>query len=260
MKRETWISSLVGAMLGFFAGWCACGCLITGFNLRIDRPGYLLLAIGAAALICGLAFSLRRGGWLVPGLGAVWGYALWKQGLAWKQLLLVVYRISHIYNLAYGWPVLKLAAGGWEGEIADLPLQVLGGFVAAVCCRTVCRGKKTWPAVAAAVVPLVLCLVVTNTVPDEKWLFGLLVCLSLLVLTAAVRRSSSLQSVRLILLTVLPVSMFLGCLFQGIPREGYVNKSEEFRQRILKWAESVPARAEGTVQQIGTAVSGSSGD
>lgn len=260
MKTEKWIPSLAGGLLGFLTGWCACQCMITGLGLAISRPDHLWMVILAAALICALAFAFRKGGWIIPCLGAVWLFRLWKQGEAWNQLLQLIYRLSQIYHWAYGVPVLKLTQEGWNGGIADLPMQVLGSIVAWIVCRTVCRGRHTWPGVAVGVIPLVLCLVVTNTVPEEKWLLGLLLGIILLVLTAAVRRSSPYQAVRLMLITALPVAAFVSCLFLGIPKETYVNKSVEIREKILAWAENIPAGAEGAAQQITTAVTGSSGE
>lgn len=246
--------------MGFFTGSCACWCLITGFALPIARPEELWLAWGLTAVLCSAACCFRRGSWAVLGLGTLWLGWLWKQGEAWDQLLQLIFRISHVYRLAYGTPELNFTGGSWNAGIADLPLQVLGSIICVLCCHTVCRGRRTWPALAAGALPLVLCLVVINTVPEETWLFGLLLCLTVLLLTAAVRRSSALQAARLVLLTLLPTAAILGCLFLWIPKENYVNKSEELRETILAWVEDLPARAEETAQQITAAVSGSSGE
>ena len=208
MKNEKWMPPLLGGLLGFFAGWCACQCMVTGFQLTLDSPERLWLVIGAAALICALAFSFRKGGWIPVLLGGGWLLWLWREGDAWNQLLQLIFRISHIYRMAYATPELAVPGSTWNAGIADLPMQVLGSLIALVVCRGVCRGRRTWPAVAAGAFPLVLCLVVTNTVPGEKWLWGLLLCLALLVLSAAVRRSSPYQAARLMLITALPVAAF----------------------------------------------------
>lgn len=260
MKTEKWMLPLSGGLLGFFTGWCACQCMVTGFQLTLDSPQRLWLVIGAAALICALAFSFRKGGWIPVLLGGGWLLWLWREGDAWNQLLQLIFRISHIYRMAYATPELAVPGSTWNAGIADLPMQVLGSLIALVVCRGVCRGRRTWPAVAAGAFPLVLCLVVINTVPGEKWLWGLLLCLALLVLSAAVRRSSPYQAARLMLITALPVAAFLSCLFLGIPKEDYVNKSPEMREKILAWVESIPARAENTAQQIAAVASGSSGE
>ena len=173
MKNKNGIPSIVGGFVGFLAGWCAAFCMITGFRLTVDHPEQIWMVCGLASLICALAFPLRWGKAAVAGLGAVWLVWLWRQGDAWDQLRQLVFRLSHVLHVAYRWPELAVAGKAWNGGIADIPMQVLSCLVAAVCCHTVGGGRRTWPAVMAAAAPLVLCLMVTDTVPEEKWLFVL---------------------------------------------------------------------------------------
>ena len=114
MKTEKWMLPLSGGLLGFFTGWCACQCMVTGFQLTLDSPERLWLVIGAAALICTLAFSFRKGGWIPVLLGGGWLLWLWREGDAWNQLLQLIFRISHIYRMAYATPELAVPGSTWN--------------------------------------------------------------------------------------------------------------------------------------------------
>ena len=255
MKTEKCVAALAGGLLAFTVSLGSVGCLLTGFDLNMAFPERLPLVCGITALICSLLFQWKWGGAGALCLLALWAGYLWHRGEAGTELLQLLYRISHVYDRAYGWGVLQLVDTPWNVGAADLPLQVLGCVIAMAVCRCVCGGKRTWPAVVLAAAPLLLCLVVTDTVPEEKYLFALLFGLVLLVLSASVRRSDGYQSVRLLWLTALPVAAALILLFHLVPQEGYVNQPEEVREKILSWVESLPEKVEDTTKEIAAAVS-----
>ena len=71
-----------------------------------------------------------------------------------------------------GGPLLRA-----QVQAADLPVAVLGMILIFAVSRAVCCRKGNAVAVAALLLPLAACLVVTDTVPKEENLFGLLLCL-----------------------------------------------------------------------------------
>lgn len=257
MRYEKWGRSLTGALLAFAVSYGAVGCLLTGFDLNVVNPAALWLVCGGAAFLWSALSSWKWGSAAGLCLLAAWAGFLWRRGDAGEQLLQVLYRISYAYDRAYGWGALRFVDTPWNMATADIPLRILGCIIAIAACRTVCRGKRTWPAVAVSLVPLLLCLVVTDTVPEEKYLFLLLTGLTLLLLSAAVRRMDTQQAARLIVLLALPVALALGLLFRSVPQNNYVNQSEEVREKILTWVESLPEKAEDAARQVASSVSGS---
>lgn len=260
MKLEKLRTSLAGMLLSFAVSCGAAGCLMTAFELNVNAPEQIWLVCGITAFVCGVCCLRKWGGAAVLCLLAAWAGYLWHRGEAGMQILQLIYRISYIYDRAYGWGVLQLVDSPWNVGAADLPLQILGCGIALAAGRTVCRGKRTWPAVILSLAPLLLCLVVTDTVPEEKYLFWLLLGVLLLVMTASVRRFDPGQSGRLIWLLALPVAAALGLLFYAVPQESYVNQSEEVREKILAWVESLPEKVEDTTREIAAAMDGSDGE
>lgn len=253
MKHNNLPTLLAAMGLSALLSCGAVGCLATGFDLNVEHPALLWLVCAASSALWGIALQWKRGGITLLCLLSLLTGWLWHRGGLQQQLLQLIHRISHMYDLAYGWGKLNLTGLPWDEGAADLPLRLLGCALSGVICHTVCRGKRTWFAVFAALLPLISCMVVTNTVPEEAALFCLLLGLILLLLTGAVRRLSTHQAARLLWLLVLPVAAALGLAFLAIPQDDYVNQSAEVRDKIITWAESLPEKAEDTASQIGEA-------
>lgn len=254
MKSEKFGKVLASVLLAALISRSAIGCLHTGFDLHLQAPELLWTVCGIAAVIGGVCFLFKWGMAAVLCLLAVWTGYLWRQGEAGRQILLLIQQISAVYDGAYNWGVFRFVDVAQSGPYTDLPLQLLGVVTALWVGYAICRGRRTWPAVAVSVVPLLLCLVVTNTVPREKWLFGLLLGLMLLVLTASVRRQDREQAAKLVWLLALPAAAALAALFLLIPQKNYVNQSEEIRDRILTFVESLPERVEDVTREVASAV------
>lgn len=254
MKAEKLRTSLAGLLLSFLAGFGGVGCLLTAFDLNLADIPALWIICGVAAAVSAVCFCFKWGTAAVLCLLAVWAGYLWHRGEAGQQILQLLYRISYIYNKAYECGVLRFVDTPWDAGHADLPLQIIGCTVAVVVCHSVSRGRRTWPAVTIALAPLIPCLVVTNTAPDAWCVFSLLLGVVLLLLTASVRRRDVAEGARLLWLLVLPVAAGLLLTFRMIPKEGYVNRAEETRERILGWVESLPEKLEDTTREIASAV------
>lgn len=257
MKRKNFLNVFTGWAVAFLVSAGAVGCLVTGFGLTVEHRDALLIVCCVSALVCGAGFSWKHGVPLVLCLGALGAALLYRQEEAGQQILQLIQRISRVYHRAYGWGYLTLTKLPWDQGAADYPLLILGCAAAAAVSHCLCRGKGTWYAVLAGALPLAVCLVVTNTVPRQDHLFCLLLGLTLLVLTAFVRRQSADQAARLTRLLALPVAAALAVLFWAIPREGYVNQSEEIRENIRTWVESLPEKVEDTAREVASALPGS---
>ena len=247
MKGEKWLSVPVAAVLAFGISFGVAGCLATGFDLPLSGMAGLALACAAAALAGACCFSWKYG--FVPVLCALalgLGY-LWREGTALDQLLFLITHISTIYDRAYGWGALIFSETACN---TDYPLALLGALIALSVSRTVCRGKGTWMAALGAGMPLALCFVVTDTVPDSGYLFWTMAGLVLLILPGSLRKQDRFQADRLTVLAALPVILALAGLFAAIPREGFACQPEELRSRIRVWTEETAQQVRTTVDRI----------
>ncbi len=250
MKPDKWITAALAAALAFALSLGAAGCLVTGFELSLEYPQSLALVCGSAAVLGAAAYSFRHGAAAVLALGAALIFYLWRETEAAEQLLQLLYRISYVYNRGYGWGVLRLVDTSWDAGYADLPLAVLGAALALITARSVCRQKGPFGAVAAGLLPLALCLVVTDTVPEIPYLFALLLAALLLLLTGTVRQNDAFQGSRLTLIAALPTALALGALFLALPYEGYVNQAAQVRERVLDWFQELPESVTTAAQEI----------
>ena len=207
MKREPWLSSLLGIALGVCMAVGAMGCLTSAFELNIEYPRRLLLIWTAGSALCALLWRWRWGDLpvlLAVGLGM--GYLL-RRGELVEQLRQLIYRITYIYDQAYHWGLVSWPGMTWDGGAADLPVLVMGMLLAAVVCRSVCRGGSPAVSVMLAVLPLASCLVVTDTVPSWEGLFLLLFTAAVLLLTGTLRQEDPEQANRLTLMGAVPVAV-----------------------------------------------------
>lgn len=250
MKHRSCSSFAVAAALGFCISLGGVGCMVSAFELTLKSYPALVLVCMASACLCAACFRLKRGGTVILCLLTLLAGYLWRSGEAAQQVFQLLYRISYIYNRAYGWGVLRLVDTPWDAGFADLPMAILALLLSIAVTGTVCRRKSSVYAVLFALLPLFSCLVVTDTVPDVGYLFLLLLGLILLILTGRVRRRSAPQGDRLTLIAALPTALALGLLFLAVPQEGYVNRAESLREDILNWFAEIPQSVENAVQEL----------
>lgn len=254
MKGERVVTALWAGLFAFLLSLGAAGCMVSAFGLSLESYGQLVLTCGFFACFSATAFSLKWGSVPVMCVLALLSGYLWHRGQAGEQILRLLYRISHVYDQAYGCGVLKLVEGSWEEGFADIPMSMIGTAVAVTGAWTVCRRKSCVFAVILSLLPLFFCLVVTDTVPSEGYLFLLILGLAVLLLTSRVRKQNPVQGNRLTAMAVLPAALALAALFLAVPKEGYVNQSKELQETILAWFRDIPESVENTVQNVaGTA-------
>ena len=205
--------------------------ILIPFLLAFERRRPQARELVVIAVLCALA------------LGA--GY-VWKQDEAAEQLFGLLYRMTSVYGNAYGWDPVQLADGA---AAVDIPMAVLGVLLSAAVTWSVCRKLGAVLPVAASLIPLSACMVVTDTVPDVQYLFCLLFGLIILILTGRVRRQSAPQGNRLTAMAAIPAALALAALFLTFPQESYVNRSEATRDAILSWFQSIPEKVAENVRQ-----------
>lgn len=252
MKRKT-VTFVLSAGLSFALSMGAVGCMITAFDLPLHSESTVILTCLAVSILCSVLLQLKYGGGVIACLLAVAAGYAWYRGTAVQQLLSLIGDISSLYHKAYNWGFLDF---GISGAAADWPMAILGGLVALSGCRTVCRGKGTWLTCLLSILPLAACMVVTDTVPDTKFLFCLLSPLILLILAGSVRQNDAYQGNRLTLLAALPVILALLALFLALPQEGYVNQSQELQAKLLSYVERIPQLMENTMAEMAVNLQG----
>lgn len=218
MKHEKALSCLTAALMAVCLGFGSVACMVTGLNLNATL-GVLGFWCAVGAMVLAIGFSFGRSKIVFGVVGALIGFlALYPD--FWSQLFSMLYGIVRYYHQAYG-----LVIPEWLQDAKKfshvLPLLVIGVGVMSVTAWTVLRRKRAIFAVAAALVPLASCFVVTDTVPSVfsifLWLFGLL----LLIMTSAVRRRDSVGGLRLTTILALPVAAALLALLTLVPKDEF---------------------------------------
>lgn len=249
MKHEKFVTGLCAALLSIAAAVGTTGCFVTAFDLPLADSTLWFRVCVVCSLICGAALSFRHGEWVLMGILALALGYLWRDGVLAEQGIQLAYRLGRLYDRAYDLGLLSESSGAWRTTPADWPVALLAGLVGITVCRCLCGGRRIWPGVLACVMPLLSCIVVTDTVPEEGYLFLWMAALILLILPTAVRRENALQGLRLTAMAALPVLLFLSGLFLAVPQTDYVNKAESLRTKIFQSFRTVPEKLEiGVIQ------------
>lgn len=251
MKREKLRTMLVSAAVSLLVALGGAGCFVSGFGLRLEHGLWVTASIILASVLCTTCFLRRRGGLIVLCAAAVIGGYLWHEGTAWEQIRYLLYRVSHVYDSAYGWGVLRLTEGSWSSRFsdlpADLPVSILGCAAAMGTCWAMCRRKSSAWGLVPGLLMLGLCMVVTDTVPGITDLFLLLGGCVLLLITGSVRKESTAQGSRVALRAAVPAAVFLVLVTLAIPKEGYVNHSREIQEALARLVMDFPGQLRRTV-------------
>ena len=254
MKREKLAVGFQASWLSFLLALGAVGAMVTGLELNGEHFLRLALLWAAVCAFTALLSQVRFGGWVL--LAGVVSSLVWaaRSEACLKQTLDMLCKISNYYDNAYGWGFLRSPTMG-RGPM-DIPLGLLGGWIALVNCRSLCRGKGGLLPLLLAALPLMACVVVTDTVPHSRYLFLWLLAFVLILLTRDVRRENRRWGVKVVRLAALPTALALGLLFWAVPREGYDKQPEELADKMTQWFQSLPDKWEQLSQEVGSVVDG----
>lgn len=248
MKHERFFTFCVAFFLSFFMAFGVCGCLVSAFDLPLERD-FLPVCL-AAALICSGLFSFRHGGTALACLLALGLGYCFQDGRALQQLCQLAYQLSLVYDRAYGWGVLILSETARESAVFDWPVGILALLTALTVSRCISRQTSVWLPVLTGLLPLALCIVVTDTVPGTKYLLCFLAVVILLILTTSVRRENPGQGLQLTLAAALPVVLGLTALLLAAPQETYVNRAADLQEQIRTATQKIPSLMESGMNQL----------
>lgn len=267
MKGKKLLTCLLYGIIACCIAVSGAGCIATAFSFDagFDTFGHGIVPVvdmrsvvlwsAALSLLSAFVFTKKRS-WvaLLVMAAAVLG-VLAATGML-EELHEIAHRISIFYDKAYHWgtlpqPIYAIETMGQPGfHTVKLP-GITGGLVT-VCALVVlavnwvlCGKRPAAVAVAAGFLPLAVCCVVTDTVPDEEYLFLLLAGLVLVMLTATARRSDEKAGVKLMALLMVPVLLASMLLSYLLPRESYEQQSETVLQTMLSWVQDLPFIVQG---------------
>lgn len=237
MKREQILSFLWSVILAFLMSYGAVGALATGFDMTYHIWVPVILAL--AAVICGVCFTYFGGAALALGILALGCGYVWRTGDLVLQMQVLLHRVSSCFHSAYGWAVLSWPNVDLKNIPIGVPMILVGAVIILCVSWTVCRKQPAWPAVGLSLLPLVTCVVVTDTVPDSKMLFLYFLGLILLLLTQSVRRKDGDAGNRLAVMLTLPAALALALLFWLVPQDTYKPLDESVGDKVLSWYDSL---------------------
>ena len=238
MKNKQLLPILTSAVLGFLLAFGGIGCLATAFDLEVSFAALACYCAVFAIAGC-VVFSFRRGKIGVLCVLALLAIYLLRRTELKDQILHLAYRISRLYNAAYGC--------GWLGrptgvESVAFALYLWGGLTTLIAGWCMSRGRLTAIAVFFSLLPLALCLVLTDTIPKVLYLFILLLGLILLLLTQSLRRQNAARAASLTWMLVIPVTLALGLLFITNPEATYSKQhyADKLGDSLLRAVDRLP--------------------
>ena len=245
MKRKNLPSIFTTAVLSFLLSFGGIQCLTTAYAIDISVTVLILHSCVCALAGC-IFFTRPKGeGLLLCGLALLSIY-LWRRTKLVDQVLQLCYQLSRLIGTAYGF--------GWLGkptgvDSVALPLYLWAGINALICSWCITRRRFTAIAIFLSLIPLALCLVLTNTIPSLGGLFCLLLGLVLLLLTQGAKRQ---DQVRLTWTLSVPVALALALLFILNPQATYDKQhyADRMGDTLLRAVDRIPyvdIRSDGSV-------------
>lgn len=255
MKSNRISRVLMSTFFALMFSVAAVGCLVTGFDLPVDSNVRILVLLPLISLLPHLLLSFRHGVWLLLALSAQGGYYLWCGGELWEQMQSFAHTVTEVYSQVYEMDVI----GRPITDEFDLVLILLMAWTAlAVGLCVFYRQSLLW-AVPPVILPLFLCLVTYETLPDQVFLYLLILGFVLLLLLDWTRKKDIAQSFSLMLRVVIPSAIAVGLLFFLNPQAEYVDRTKQWSEKISAWFELAEGKdgyteseAEGNQTDLGT--------
>lgn len=236
MKGKHLTATLTDSLIPILLSVGGVACMVTGFSLAQVHLLPVLAVCALTALVLTWAFRARRGLIVLCALALLWGY-LWQKGPLALSVEHLVYVVSRLYDKGYGWGTVWWSSESFSEASFDLALWLVGTLAAGAGAWAVTGRRGLAPGLLICALPLVSCLVLTDTVPSEAALFSLLLGFVLLLVTAAVRHREPQQGTRLTRLLLLPCALAVGLLLLLVPKDSY--QGQQGAQKLENWVTSL---------------------
>ena len=221
MKHDRLFSLLWAVAISLCIALSGVSCLITGFALTVSMTQIAWFCV-VFAVVSALTSMTRWGNWILAGLLLLLGCLLWFDGGLERAVESLLYQISTVYDMAYGWGTIYWSAAAPAGMGADLALIAIAAAVIWAVTWTVMRRQHSILAVDLGILPLCPCLVVTDRLPALDCLFWLIAGILLLILTQTVRRQKERDGNRLTAILLIPALLCANLLFYAVPQADYL--------------------------------------
>lgn len=222
--------------------WAAVATLVTAFDL----PDVSINSLFWHSLLISGVFSLvmtRSSRWWIPVLLEIGFFLLILHASNKLSAPLlssaesVIHRISVAFNRTYLWGVIHWSDAPPTASVFPALLLVTG-LLCLVVSQTVCHRNRTSAAVLLTGIPLLLCMVARDTVPDSWCVWLLFAGIGLLLLTGSARRMDARAGRRFTALALIPTVLATTVLFWIIPPSGYATGG--LSNELIAWVQSLP--------------------
>lgn len=258
MKSDQKQIRFAGLLLGFFGSFGGIGCIVTGLrfeNISLTTIAVFCLipALIAAALAGRKLLGVAVGGFL---LALFWA---WQRGRLNLSLEAFLNHISLLYDTGYGWGIIRWSTKSLTTAMAQPVLCALGILTSLGICWSFLRCKGIWLSALLIIMPVLPCMVLTDTVPSAPFLFIQMLCLLLVLMLRLARKRN--QDLQLLKLLTLPLAAALLILFLCMPQKSYTSFKpvdtllgyiQEFFTDSSKDRPATPARQEGSWVNLNT--------
>lgn len=233
MKNDRLFSAFIAVALALVITLSGLACLATAFDLPANELS-LAFGCGLAAILAVICMRSPKSA-LIGGAAAV--VLLWWQ-ISEGNLLLslesLAYRLTYIYDLGYGWGILRWSGADLSAVSCTGALILLGCIIVVPICFAVCRRRCIILAVALAFLPLMLCCVVTDTIPHTNALVVLVMGLALLILPHLIRRTDPRTANRVVAILLIPVILFTAVIFSRADELSFRDRAEKLQAWFLE--------------------------
>ena len=239
MRRDKWLACLLSVILCLTVSFAGVMCLQSAFGLQANIA-HLLLGCAISAALFSIGFTTKW--WYIPLLLAapVAGY-LWQKGILPGSVEWLLYQVSSTYDKAYHCGVLYWSAEPPALGDATAALCLAGSIVCFTGAWTVCRKKPAIFAALTAMLPLAACFVVTDRVPQARYLYCLFFGVAVLLLCQLTRRKNIKKGNALTLLVTIPVALAVAVLFWAVPQDTYQgqDRADRILTAVQAWVEDL---------------------
>ena len=234
MKHKLWTLA-TGVTLAVLAVTGGVGCLTSG--MLIEGNLALVAAVAAVTAVIGGFCFQRRLSYMPVALLGVLGVLLWILGPLNRSSEHLLWYISSLYDVGYHCGILRWSQESLQSASSTLALCYGASWISLAVTRCVVKQKRNFLGAVAVLVPLLPCLVLTDTVPKTGYLFVVLLCFFLLLLTQTVRDRNPAQANKLTILLAGPIALLLALLLLLCPQETYTGQvgAEKLEQWVATW-------------------------
>lgn len=209
------------------------GSLITGWNISVSSVPRLYAMCFAFSLFTSLGWYFRRGDIVNLSLGVLVLIRLMYKKALWNQLVYLLWFITKHYSEVYGWRIFGTPAA----SEFDFALFFIGYLAVLSVTYCICRSETLAVAAPFVLIPLILCLPTTDTLPDPVYLYMLVSGIVVMLLTEWTRTHTPKDYPLMLLKTAVPTALVLGLVFTLSPQTGCRDRVEALLESMTSFAE-----------------------